>query len=243
MILQGPPKKGNKSWAILNFLWDIAEGLPIWGATKNDHGRLAPRWVPKHPMRCIYFSQEDTQDDLEDRVTILLGAGRQRSENLWGVPKDLTMKFDDDKGWSKILRNIDAIVDKTGGVDVIAFDPMRRFHNGDENSSEAIQILWERRDELDKRYNCSTLFAHHVKKPSEKSDSSDSYAGRGSGDIVGAADLIITAVPAAKHTKRSFHDVMYHFECKRTKPIAPMTFRMDFKTGLFRHLPKEGVDD
>lgn len=48
--------------------------------------------------------------------------------------------------------------------DVVIIDPLRAFFSGDENSSEAVEKLFTAFAELQKVYNFSLIYAHHVRK-------------------------------------------------------------------------------
>src|SRR5262245_61658598 len=77
-IMMGPPKKSCKSWLTLDMCWSLAEGQAVWGTLR-----------PPRPMRVVYFTQEDTEDDAQDRVLAhLAGAGRAATDRLWVVPKN-----------------------------------------------------------------------------------------------------------------------------------------------------------
>jgi hypothetical protein len=49
-------------------------------------------------MVCVYFSQEDTEDNLHDRIKAHFSIGRDPNPNLWLIPKNLNLKLDSDLG-------------------------------------------------------------------------------------------------------------------------------------------------
>ncbi len=247
LFLVGIPKKAVKSWLLFNLAWDLSEGKPVWGIENTKTGFL---FKPKKPMRVIFFTQEDTEDDLHDRYALMSSSGRQPNENLWYVQKDLTMCFDNEKG----IEKIDSHLQEASPVDLVIFDPFRRMHYASENDSEVIAKLWKIVSVICKEYNCSVMFSHHIVKPPRGSvnrvgyDEADPMNARGSGDIYGGADSFITVVP--KNTRGnpelSLHqEVSLSFQTKRGRPLPKVSLSVSFETGLvtFNHFgsgrPKE----
>ena len=229
----GPPKRACKSWLLANLGWDLAEHKPLWGIT---HSKDGPVFLASRPMRTVYFTQEDTEDDFQDRSQLMFNAGRTVNDLLWIVPKNLKMLLDSPTGFQVILNEIGGVVTKSGPVDLVLFDPMRRMHAKSENDSEIIAALWQRLDELHCQFDCSTIFSHHVVKPpkdaSSHFDPTSPFAARGSGDIFGGGDAFINVVPKGMRGQpRNYRDVELHFETKRGKPIAPVDVRISFETG------------
>ena len=119
----GQPKRACKSWLLLNLAWDLSEGKPVWSVIHTKHGAV---FEPPRPMRVVYFSQEDTEDDVQDRTDILMGAGRLPNDRFWIVPKNLLLCLDEPKGLDAIQGELDAVVHEAGPIDLVMFDPMRR---------------------------------------------------------------------------------------------------------------------
>lgn len=243
----GQPKKAAKSWLLLDAAWSLAEGEPLWGIKRKDgaYALTTPR-----PMRCVYFAQEDTDDDIHDRVLAHFRAGRDVNDRLWIVPKNLRMALDSDGGRGLIQAELDEVREKAGGpIDLVIFDPMRRMHHGDENDSTTMGRIWEVLDRIHRRYACATWFSHHtVKPPQDKTyyDPSDPYVARGSGDIYGGGDAFMTIVPG-KGTETT-RTLTMHFESKRGRGLMPAVLKVDFETGRAAWLgngwkPKEQEED
>lgn len=243
----GPPKKAAKSWLLLDAAWSLSEGKPLWGVKRPDGSAVL---VPPRAMRVVYFSQEDTDDDIHDRVLAHFNGGREPNDRLWIVPKNLKLTLDEGSGRELIQRELDEVREKSGGaIDLVIFDPMRRLHHGDENDSQVMVRIWEVLDRIHRRYACSTWFSHHtVKPPADKTyfDPSDPFVARGSGDIYGGGDAFMTIVPN-KGTETTRKLVM-HFESKRGRGILPAMLKVDFETGRTEWLgngwkPKEQEED
>jgi RecA-family ATPase len=229
MFVLGEPKKAMKSWLLFNLGWDLSEGRNIWGVKHTKNGEV---FVPARPMRVLYFTQEDTEDDLQDRFKLMVAAGRVPNENFYYQTKDLNFAFDGESGEKRIHEAIKTCAP----IDLVMFDPMRRIHYFDENDSQAIAKFWKSLNDLEAKFNCSAIFSHHLTKPSKDGASRESpHAARGSGDIFGGADTFINVVPKPKQgqTRRSYQkSLALHFETKRSAPLEPIGLTVDLVTGL-----------
>lgn len=244
-IMLGQPKKAAKSWLTLAMCWDLSEGAPIWGI-KTAAGEPV---FPTTPMRSVYFTQEDTEDDIHDRVLNNLGMGdvkwegRTPNDRLWIEPKNLQMVFDTPEGRRLIQEKLDEVERRAGEIDLVVFDPMRRMHHGDENDSKTIVAMWGVLDRIHQRYGCATMLTHHiVKPPSDKRvpwDPTDPFVGRGSGDIYGGGDAFMNVVPGKGGEDSRVVGVYY--ESKRGKQLPPSQLKVTFTTGQVQYLGA-GVD-
>lgn len=232
-FLIGQPKRACKSWLLFNLAWDLSEGLPLWQIVHSKNG---PVFEPPKAMRVVYFAQEDAEDDIHDRADLFLKAGRKPNDNFWLCPKDLKFRLDDDTGRLLIQKELDDIVKRCGPVDLILFDPMRRLHYSDENDSSVMAKLWQTLDVIHQRYNCASIFSHHiVKPPTAKGNTFDltsPYAARGSGDIFGGGDAFINVLPVNTHGRSPLHRKLHlHFETKRGKPLSTVEVDLNLNTG------------
>lgn len=233
-IMLGQPKRACKSWLVLAMCWDLSEGKPVWGISRADGTPVFP--TPR-PMRSVYFTQEDTEDDIHDRVMAHLGGGREPNDRLWIEPKNLTLAFDTTEGRRMIQERLDEVREKAGAIDLVVFDPMRRMHHGDENDSRSIVEMWAVLDRIHRRYGCATLLTHHIRKPGQDRagwDPTDPFVGRGSGDIYGGGDAFFNVVPG-KGTEEG-RVVGIYYESKRGKPLPPSQLKVTFATGGVEYL-------
>lgn len=230
-FVMGPPKKACKSWMLLDAAWSLTEGFPIWGVS---------RLRPPAQLRVVYFTQEDTEVNIQDRVLLHTGRGRETNERLWIVPKNLNLKLDTPEGYALVKRELSQVAEKAGGIDLVIFDPMRRIHVGEENDSQTIGRLWNKLDDIHHTYKCASIIAHHVKKPpNDRSghDPTDPYQGRGSGDIYGGGDAFVMVVPGPLAPDgKSWRRIEAHFESKRGEQMEAVALRVSFKTGAVEHL-------
>jgi RecA-family ATPase len=231
MFIIGQPKKCCKSWLILELGWQLSLGEGVWGM-KAHQASSEMMMKPPRPMRTVIFGQEDTEDDWQDRLEAHFNRGRLPNDRLWVVPKDLKIRMDTTDGLKLIKDVLDYVVARSGPVDLVAFDPMRRFHRGDENDSTVIAKMWEVLDWIHHTYNCATIFSHHVVKPPQDRsnyDPTDPFNGRGSGDIYGGGDAFVVVVPG-KGDKEQRRVSMF-FESKRGPNLDPAEIRVTFKDG------------
>lgn len=232
-IVMGQPKKACKSWLLLALCWDLSEGRPIWGVKKANGEPV----FPTTQMRSVYFTQEDTEDDIHDRILAHLKAGRPANDRLWVEPKNLQIAFDTVEGRRLIQARLDEVREKAGAIDLVVFDPMRRMHHGDENDSKTIVEMWAVLDRIHQRYGCATILTHHIRKPGQDKsgwDPTDPFVGRGSGDIYGGGDAFINVVPG-RGTEES-RTVGLYYESKRGKPLPPSQLKITFESGQVEFL-------
>jgi RecA-family ATPase len=229
LFIIGEPKRAAKSWLLFNLGWDLASGQNVWKVTHSKHGEV---FKPSRPMRVVYFSQEDTEEDLHQRFMLMYAAGRIPTDNFWYEPKNLNFAFDRGNGETLIKRAIQEV----SPVDLVMLDPMRRVHYYDENDSRAMASFWHSLDELENEFNCSFCFAHHNVKPRPDGVSNISpHSARGSGDIFGGADAFINVVTRNKRgnpTRSHSKNLTLHFETKRSLPIEPIDLSVNLDTGL-----------
>jgi RecA-family ATPase len=227
LFLIGKPKLG-KSWLLLNLGWDLAEGKPVWNIHRAREQYL---FEPSRPMRVLYFSQEDTIDDLQDRLVLMRDAGRVPTQNLWFRPKDLSLVLDTAEG----ILGIEQVIRNAAPVDLVIFDPLRRMLHGDENSSAVTAGLWRQLDLWGREFNCGFAFAHHtVKPPREKGskfDETSPFAGRGSGDLFGGGDAFIVVNPISQRAIQHRHPLRLNFESKRAAPLSPVNVSLNIPPG------------
>lgn len=225
-FIMGPPKKACKSWLLLAMAWDLSEGLPPWGLSQLK---------PSRPMRTVYFTQEDTEDDIDMRIKAHFCGGREPNDRFWVVPKNLSIKLDTNDGRRLVEKELDSVVEKAGPIDLVMFDPMRRIHNGNENDSETIAKIWDVVDKIHRRYGCGVVISHHITKPprdKEGYDPSDPFNGRGSGDIYGGGDAFMVVVPREMAKDKTWRKVDVYFESKRAQEMEPAPLKVHFKTGV-----------
>jgi hypothetical protein len=248
MFMVGEPKRACKSWLLANLAWDLSEGKPVWRIQHSKKGYL---FVPNRPMRIVYFSQEDTEDDFQDRAAIIAATGRRPNENFWFVPKNLQMTLDSENGVKLIEAELAAAA-QTAPLDLVILDPLRRVLQGDESNSERIAEVWRTLDVWSKEFDCSFAVAHHVVKPPRQQgqhyDPSSPYVSRGSSDIYAGADAFINVVPGKQRGQPTTGRLLeLHFTTKRSREVSPVSVRVNFETGGVEFvgflIGRDGEDD
>jgi AAA domain len=230
-FINGEPKRAAKSWLLLNLGWDLTDSSPVWNVNHSTDGNI---FTPERPMRVLYFTQEDTEDDFKDRHDLLVQqGGRVDNNNFLVEAKNLDISFDQGRG----ERIIEAAIADCAPLDLVMFDPMRRIHPYDENDSQQMARLWQSVSRLKARHNCAVIFAHHVTKPSATAgyERTSAHAARGSTDIFGGADLFITITQRKKAgNPKGSKDarLQLDFEVERSKPVTPIWLTVSFDTGL-----------
>ncbi len=225
----GEPKKACKSWLLLNLAWDLSEGKAVWNLPQTTGKPALMR--PKREMRVVYFSLEDTEDNIHDRVKKFFNAGRPATDKLWIVSKNMEMTVDTIKGQNLITKELEQAV-KSGPIDLIAFDTARALHFRDENSSEIWAKIYKVLNFYQARYNAATLLTHHmIKSTVENYDASNPAYSRGSGHIFGGADAFINVVPLNPRDESKIKRQRLYFTSRRALAITPLTVNVNLVTG------------
>lgn len=105
----------------------------------------------------------------------------------------------------------DELVALTAGSDLIVLDPIRRFHDGDENSSADMTRLVQRLEVLATRTNATVLCAHHMNKSAAAAEFGEvQQAARGSSALTDGvrwqANLLPLGIEAAKRHGIAYDD-------------------------------------
>ncbi len=225
----GEPKKACKSWLLLNLAWDLSEGKAVWNLPQTRGKPALMR--PKREMRVAYFSLEDTEDNIHDRVKKFFNEGRPATDKLWIVSKNMEMTIDNTKGQNLITKELEQAV-KSGPIDLIAFDTARALHFRDENSSEIWAKIYKVLNFYQARYNAATILTHHmIKSTAENYDASNPAYSRGSGHIFGGADAFINVVPLNPRDETKIKKQRLYFTSRRALAITPLTVNVNLING------------
>lgn len=145
--------------------------------------------VPK-PRKVLYFQAEVSEHNMQSRFQALLG-NFQGDRNLVGsnlmLCNDKCLKITDAHGLKEIRDSI-----KQQKPEVVAFDPLYKYHTGDENSVKDMTRLFDSIDSLIADYGVSVIIVHHHGKGKGNGGSTSAHLNRGSSAIADWADSLLT---------------------------------------------------
>jgi RecA-family ATPase len=208
-LIIGAPKKYKKSFLAMNMAYDLAAndlGRGLWGVTDATKAG-APRWEIKGSLNVLYIEQEIGKYRVRERFG-KINASRHQDNALWNlhivtkgertkmVDSDVTggpIMLDKDIGLQRLRYQIEKINETLHGnhVDVVFFDPIRKFHTSDEDSSTAIIPMIIALDQMQEDLGFASVFVHHTGKRSDLRSREDPESLRGSSLWYDDADSII----------------------------------------------------
>lgn len=215
-LLAGPGGVGKTNF-LLQLGIELALGQPLLGGC----------FSPQPPRKVSLVLAEEYASimacRLHDHFVALKGIAGQSTEphesaaellmeRLIIVPaggRDTNISTEDD------THLFDELVTLTTGSDLIVLDPIRRFHDGDENSSADMTRLVQRLEVLATRTKATVLCAHHMNKSAATAEFGEAQqAARGSSALTDGvrwqANLLPLGIEAAKrhgiaHDDRTAH--------------------------------------
>lgn len=145
------PKKHYKSMLLYNVCYDFAEGLPILG-----------RWAIAGPLPVLLIEQEIGAYMTRQRFGKIhqFRGGSIATDNITIISKERSYKLDTPEGFEALRQIIAATRPQ-----VVALDPIRKFHRQDENDSTAITRVVDRLDALIEEFGVTFLLTHHSGHP------------------------------------------------------------------------------
>lgn len=227
MAIAAPPKS-FKSFSTNTLLLELLIGGYLFGVTRK-HANRTDHLFPINPVkRVLLIEQEiglqDTQARLVELHDHLLVPGHQAlmRDNLFIRSCDYDLRLDRDAGVAKLSSIIAAI-----RPDVVAFDPLTKFHTSDENSpSEMGRIMLELR-QLIHKHDTTGILLHHTGKNEDGKTILDLL--RGASAI--AADIDTGMVFHV--VNRSASMVWVDIDLRRGRPIPPFKLKLNHETLRF----------
>jgi hypothetical protein len=160
------------------------------------------------PLRIVMIQSEDSRNDLHRQSLIVDGLNFDKTAR--GLIADNFKIFTlRGKIGGKAIGSIRAILDKTGGCDVLVLNPMSAYAEGDlsrtEDCVEFLYALWS--PVLDD-YNCAGWMLHHTpkttgdrrKKQKEWTTFDYMYSGAGAATITNYGRAVVTVDPVGDST-------------------------------------------
>lgn len=170
-IISGAPSS-FKTWALYELVRDIASGEDFLGRFRVSQARVL---ILDAEMGTSMFQQAMSTLSVDENLSIsYCEAGGD----------ELSSK-------EKIQELVSFC--QSNNIEVVAIDCLTRFHEGDENSSQAMSGVFRLLKML-KTAGLSVIIIHHDKKSGYDFGGRGGNALRGSSDISGAADYIIRLV-------------------------------------------------
>jgi hypothetical protein len=218
LILSAPAKLGKTRFTL---------GLCLAIAT----GKAAMGFRVTNPARVLYLQAEVSARALQDRLCKMLtsfdadeAALRERLL-LHNAPG---LKLTNPAHVAAIRQAIELYK-----PDVLAIDPLYKFHTGDESSVQDMTRFFDPLDALIADYGCSVLLVHHHGKGSGDGLATPAHRNRGSSTIADWADSLLTL---------TFEDaeagiVKLAFTLRNAEEPEPMAFERNPETLWFDLLP------
>lgn len=225
-ILIGAPTKHYKSMLTLNLAYDLAEGSPLLGLTKEDG---SPLWTVKRPLSVLYGEKEIGRYRLQERLRRIHATrgGELALENLHFEPKGNQIMLDSEHGINELRKRLDECQ-----PDILVIDPFRKFHSSDEDSStEMVKVVYTL-DAIQRDYrDLTTIILHHTGKRSEFRSPTDPESLRGSSLIFDDCD---TAIMIDRPIKTNTEVIRLNFVLRSAADPKPVTLQFDTEQFVFR---------
>lgn len=141
------PKKHYKSMLMFNLLYDLAEGE-----------EFLFNWRCERPYTVLLVEQEIGRYMCRSRFDKIqhYRNGQYARDNINIVSKERRIKLDTDEGIQRLRNEIERVRPQ-----VVALDPIRKFHRQDENNSTAITGVIDALDTLIADFGVTFIIAHH----------------------------------------------------------------------------------
>ena len=213
MLIVGPTSVG-KSYLLLQLAMNLATGTPALGD-----------WPVAHPFKTYLVQAEIGPRRFQDRTRKLWANFPPPSAPTLWLESTFDLKLDTPSG----LSAVEAVVERLG-IEVLVIDPLRPFHNRNENASDEMQCLFDSFLRLQFRHGVAIIFGHHDRKPAAQLGGKSIYETRGNTIITDRPDTVLRLKPTkTKHTVEAVWEKMRNADDLR----PPQKWVGDRATGLF----------
>ena len=217
LLAEGATEIG-KSYFLLQLAMSLATGEPFLG-----------RWSVDRPLRVLLLQAEIGKRRFQQRVAKLWPnfIRGSFSSNLM-VMSPYSLKLDDEGN----LRKLEAII-VGANVEVVIFDPLRPFHQGDENSSQDMETIFTAFREFQVKHDMAVVYAHHERKPDQFNKKGHGlYESRGSGVITDRPDTVFRLSATSDRSRVTLTVEKLRNSAEIQHP-DPTEMYVDTETGLF----------
>jgi len=138
------------------------------------------------PLKVLYLDEENSKTVMSKRIQQLTKGGviKDESKTQFFYMSNEGFKLNNNKHIAKILS-----LQQENEFDLIVFDSLVRFLEGNENDVENVRKLFDNVKVMMRQYpNLAFIFIHHTRK--EQNGGSNKNSLRGSGDFVAMADTV-----------------------------------------------------
>jgi len=185
-LLFGGLAKTGKSMVMLNMALALATGTALFGFTL---------FRCPTPVRVLIVEQELGEIGLQARSrTLFKGLPPVHMDNLWYISKDPELQLDTQPGRKRLWEAVAQVRPA-----VLFLDPFGKMHTQDDNSNQAVTILWRHIDRLIKDFadlQLSVVASHHfgkpLREPSGNFDLLSPYNFRGASQFYNDMDSLVT---------------------------------------------------
>ena len=221
MLVVGASELG-KSYLVLQMCLDLAAGLPVFG-----------QWAPPRPMKCALIQAEISRKRFQDRCGKLAAHYPATAGDMLQVS---TYRM----GNLFTKRGAPELEAACKGVDLICLDPLRPFHDWDENDSRQRGTLFQCFGRLSELTGAAIVFVHHERKPTGQFGGGGKFETRGNSILTDRPDTVLRLAKtklAVELTSEKLRNglpgekALYQYGC-----------RVDEATGLFVVKRKAAVD-
>lgn len=142
--------KACKSWILMDLALALSTGTQWMGKFACKESKV------------LYLDQERSKESTIERFNRLI-AGRgispeQLDKNLVIRPQSRT-KIDLPQSYAAFDRLLEKVQ-----PDIVLVDSFKKFHSKNELSTQDMQVIFTRLDEIKDKYNCAVVFIHHETK-------------------------------------------------------------------------------
>ena len=217
------PKKHFKSMLMFNLLYDLAEGeefLFNWRCERSYTILLVEQEIGRYMCRSRFDKIQRGRN------------GRYAMDNINIVSKERRIKLDTDEGVQRLRGEIERVRPQ-----IVALDPIRKFHRQDENNSTAITGVIDALDKLVEDYGVTFIIAHH----SGHESMFQQKHMRGSSVWGDEADTIINLSRPAQNRRDKLRVEIE--EIRHAAQPEAMDIQFDADTFTFRRIDAQRIDN
>ena len=218
MLLIAGPTEVGKSYFVLQLALELASGAPFLG-----------RWTVERPFKVLLVQAEIGRQRFQTRLRKLQRTYPTADHNLW-VATSYSLRLDTDQGREQLSVFLDV-----HGIEVLILDPMRPFHEGDENSSQDMERFFGQLKLQQEEWGIAVIITHHERKASQDGwggvNSKGKQDARGSSLITDRPDTVLRLSKKGEAVTVTFEKLRNAEEVAKPSPVELV---VDMASGLFK---------